>query len=99
MPLGSVRVANFRAHASAMPLTSPSYPKGPYRFYDREYVIISYRTDPDRLRNALDVLAELELDSRGGALLSAARSPLAGLDEDTLALRAIEQIASHQIDG
>jgi DNA polymerase III subunit delta len=52
------------------------------------------RTDPDRLRNALGVLAELELDSRGGALLSAGRSPLAGLDEDTLALRAIEQIAT-----
>jgi len=57
------------------------------------------RTDPDRLRNALGVLAELELDSRGGALLPAGRSPLAGLDEDTLAVRAIEQIASHQIAG
>jgi len=57
------------------------------------------RTDPDRLRNALGVLAELELNSRGGALLSASRSPLAGLDEDTLALRAIEQIAPQQIAG
>jgi DNA polymerase III subunit delta len=48
------------------------------------------RTDPDRLREALGVLADLELDSRGGAPLSADRSPLAGLDEDTLALRAID---------
>ena len=33
-----------------MPLTNPSYPKGPYRFIDREYLIITYRTDPDALR-------------------------------------------------
>jgi DNA polymerase-3 subunit delta len=50
------------------------------------------RTDPDRLRQALGALADLELDSRGGAPLSASRSSLAGLDEDTLALRAIETI-------
>ncbi len=36
--------------AFAMPLTSPSYPKGPYRFVNREYMIITYRTDPDALR-------------------------------------------------
>jgi DNA polymerase III subunit delta len=52
------------------------------------------RTDPDRLRRGLGVLAELELDSRGGAVLSFARTPAAGLDEDTLALRAIERITS-----
>ena len=50
------------------------------------------RTDPDRLRRALGVLAELELDSRGGAVLSFARTPAAGLDEDTIAVRAIERI-------
>jgi DNA polymerase III subunit delta len=52
------------------------------------------RTDPDRLRRALGALADLELDSRGGAPLSANRSPLAGLDEDTLALRAIAIITA-----
>ena len=36
--------------AYAMPLTNPAYPPGPYRFIDREYVIVSYRTDPDALR-------------------------------------------------
>lgn len=36
--------------AYAMPLTNPAYPKGPYRFFDREYVIITYRTDMDALR-------------------------------------------------
>ena len=51
------------------------------------------RSDLARLRGALGVLADLELDSRGGAVLAADRQPLAALGEDTLALRAIEQIA------
>ena len=33
-----------------MPLTNPSYPREPYRFVDRECLIITYRTDPDALR-------------------------------------------------
>ena len=39
-------------NAFAMPLTSPAYPPGPYRFVDREFLIITYRTDPDK--DALD---------------------------------------------
>lgn len=39
-----------RTRAFAMPLTSPAYPIGPYRFQDREYLIVTYRTDPLRLR-------------------------------------------------
>ena len=35
--------------AFAMPLTSPSYPPGPYRFIDREFMVITYRTDRDAL--------------------------------------------------
>jgi acetoacetate decarboxylase len=38
-----------RQRAFAMPLTSPAYPPGPYRFVDREYLIITYRTDPQVL--------------------------------------------------
>jgi acetoacetate decarboxylase len=34
------------------PLSSPAFPRGPYRFTDREYLNITYRTDPDAL-NAL----------------------------------------------
>jgi len=48
--------------AFAMPLTNPSYPPGPYRFVDREYLIITYRTDPAKLRAV--VPAPLELDER-----------------------------------
>lgn len=33
-----------------MPLTSPSFPPGPYRFSNREFLIITYRTDPAALR-------------------------------------------------
>ena len=39
-----------KAHAFAMPLTSPAFPRGPYRFVNREYLIVTYRTDPDALR-------------------------------------------------
>src|ERR1700761_3816912 len=34
-----------RKKAFSMPLHSPSYPPGPYRFINREYMIITYRTD------------------------------------------------------
>lgn len=39
-----------RSRAFAMPLTSPAYPIGPYKFYNREYLIITYRTDMEKLR-------------------------------------------------
>jgi acetoacetate decarboxylase len=39
-----------RSRAFAMPLTSPAYPIGPYKFYNREYLIITYRTDIEKLR-------------------------------------------------
>jgi acetoacetate decarboxylase len=39
--------------ASSMPLCSPSYPKGPYRFIDREYLLIHYASDPDAIRAVL----------------------------------------------
>jgi acetoacetate decarboxylase len=45
-----MKIAEVRKTATAMPLTAPSYPPGPYRFYNREYIIISYRTDPEALR-------------------------------------------------
>jgi acetoacetate decarboxylase len=45
-----MRVAEVRERAFAMPLTSPAFPPGPYRFIDREYLNITYRTDPAKLR-------------------------------------------------
>ncbi|OIQ89639.1 putative acetoacetate decarboxylase [mine drainage metagenome] len=40
-------------NAFAMPLTSPAFPPGPYRFVDREFLVVTYRTDPDALRAVL----------------------------------------------
>jgi acetoacetate decarboxylase len=37
----------------SMPMTAPTYPKGPFRFYNREYMIITYQSDPDAIRAAL----------------------------------------------
>ena len=39
-----------RRNAFAMPLTSPAFPPGPYRFVNREFLIVTYRTDLDALR-------------------------------------------------
>ncbi|HVJ40381.1 MAG TPA: acetoacetate decarboxylase [Dongiaceae bacterium] len=50
-----------RKTAFAMPLTSPAFPPGPYRFVDRAYFIIQYRTDPEALRRVVpEPLAILE---------------------------------------
>ena len=45
-----MKETDVRAKAFAMPLTSPAYPPGPYKFYNREYLIITYRTDMEKLR-------------------------------------------------
>ena len=45
-----MREDEVRERAFSMPLTSPAFAPGPYRFVNREYLIITYRTDPARLR-------------------------------------------------
>jgi acetoacetate decarboxylase len=45
-----MNISEVKAAAFAMPLTSPSFPRGPYQFKNREFLIITYRTDPDALR-------------------------------------------------
>jgi acetoacetate decarboxylase len=49
-----------RERAFAMPLTNPAFPPGPYRFVDREFLIITYRTDPERLRAVVPEPLEIE---------------------------------------
>ena len=44
-----MEIADVVKRAYAMPLTNPSFPRGPYRFFDREYVIITYRTTREAL--------------------------------------------------
>ena len=36
----------------SMPLQSPTFPRGPYRFFKRQYMVISYVTDADAIREA-----------------------------------------------
>jgi acetoacetate decarboxylase len=45
-----MKIEDIKASAYAMPLTNPSYPPGPYRFINREFLIIAYRTDMDALK-------------------------------------------------
>ena len=48
-----MKLTDVRAKAFAMPLNDPAYPKGPYKFYNREFVVITYRTDGDALRDVV----------------------------------------------
>lgn len=37
----------------SMPAAAPSYPRGPYRFIDRQHMVIVYESDPAAIRRAL----------------------------------------------
>ena len=81
-----MKEADVRKRAFAMPLTSPAYPPGPYRFLQREYLIITYRTDADKLREL--VPEPLEVDQpvvryggRGGAACLVAANAWSGVRE------------------
>jgi acetoacetate decarboxylase len=45
-----MNIDDVKRTAFAMPLTSPAFPLGPYRFVNREFLIVTYRTDLDALR-------------------------------------------------
>ncbi|KTD12200.1 acetoacetate decarboxylase [Legionella jamestowniensis] len=51
--------SKIRENAFAMPFASPSYPRGPYRFINREYLIITYETDMDVLREIVPAPLEV----------------------------------------
>ena len=57
-----MKASEVRERAFAMPLNQPAYPPGPYRFYEREYLIITYRTDRDRLRELVPEPLEVSSD-------------------------------------
>ncbi len=48
-----MKADDVRKRAYSMPLHSPSYPPGPYRFINREYMIITYRTDREALERVV----------------------------------------------
>jgi acetoacetate decarboxylase len=55
-----MKARDVRETAYSMPLTNPAYPKGPYRFFNREFLVITYRTDIENLRAV--VPEPLEID-------------------------------------
>jgi hypothetical protein len=67
-----VKVHDIREKAFAMPLTAPAYPPGPYRFIDREYLVITYRTDADKLRSLVPEPLQID-EPLGRAVPDAAR--------------------------
>jgi acetoacetate decarboxylase len=48
-----MKIEEIKKNAFGMPLTSPAYPRGPYRFVNREFMIITYETDMDALREVV----------------------------------------------
>ena len=48
-----MKIDDVRRNAFSMPLTSPAFPPGPYRFLNREFLIVTYRTDLDALREVV----------------------------------------------
>jgi acetoacetate decarboxylase len=55
-----MKIAEVRERAFAMPLTSPAFPRGPYRFVNREYLIITYRTDREALEAVVPEPLQIE---------------------------------------
>ena len=55
-----MKIDDVRRRAFAMPLTNPSYPPGPYRFVNREFLVVTYRTDPDALRAVVPEPLQIE---------------------------------------
>lgn len=45
-----MKISEIRDNVFAMPITSPAYPRGPYRFINREFFIITYESKLEILR-------------------------------------------------
>ena len=48
-----MKITDINKNAFSMPLVSPAYPKGPYRFINREFFTITYETDMDKLKQVV----------------------------------------------
>jgi DNA polymerase III subunit delta len=91
--LRDAEAVSVRIQAGEAPAEIKRTLRMPPRAADR-FIADVARTEPERLRAALCRIADLELDTRGGAPLSQSRTPLSSLAEDTLAMRAILAVAS-----
>lgn len=57
-----MKAQDIKENAFAMPFYNPAFPKGPYRFIDREFMVFTYRTDPEKLREIVPEPLELPDD-------------------------------------
>jgi len=48
-----MEIADVKKTAFSMPLNFPAYPRGPYRFINREFLTITYETDMDKLKEVV----------------------------------------------
>jgi acetoacetate decarboxylase len=48
-----MKIDEIRKNAYGMPYMSPAFSKGPFQMFNREFFIITYRTDPEAFRKAL----------------------------------------------
>jgi len=48
-----MKISDVKKTAFSMPLHSPAYPRGPYRFINREFLTITYETDMDKLKKVV----------------------------------------------
>jgi acetoacetate decarboxylase len=55
-----MNIKQIQEQAFAMPLTSPSYPPIEFKFYNREFLIITYETDLDALKRIVPEPLEVE---------------------------------------
>ena len=60
MPSDKLTLDAVRTSAFSMPRHSNSYPPGPYHYVDREYLTVTYRTDPDKFRAVLPEPLEMD---------------------------------------
>jgi acetoacetate decarboxylase len=67
-----MKIANI-LNLPSMPMASVSYPRGPYRFIDREYLIVIYESDPESIRE--QVPEPLEPDGSNTVLYEFIRMP------------------------
>ena len=48
---------------------NPAYPIGPYRFRNRQYLIVTYRTDPHKLREVVPEPLQVRASRRNAVTL------------------------------
>lgn len=58
-----MNIKSVKSSAFSMPLTSPTFPRGMPRFTNREYLIITYRTDAKKLRELVPEPLEIDMDN------------------------------------